>query len=42
MEKLAEKIARDDVWAKWVAANSQLSAKEGCISRKEGCISRAS
>ncbi|WP_277992049.1 hypothetical protein [Amycolatopsis sp. MtRt-6] len=41
MQKLAEKIARDDVWAKWVEANSQLSAKEGCISRKEGCISQA-
>lgn len=42
MKKLSEKIASDDVWAKWVAANSQPSAKQGCISRKEGCISRAS
>ena len=42
MDKLGKLIAKDDVWSKWVAANSAPAAgKEGCISKsKEGCISR--
>ncbi|MBZ4321557.1 hypothetical protein [Streptomyces huiliensis] len=42
MEKLIEKMAQDEVWQRWVAANSaQASAKDGCISAtpKQGCIS---
>ncbi|NLU68197.1 hypothetical protein [Streptomyces sp. HNM0574] len=43
MDKLIAKLAQDDVWAKWVAANSAAGdAKTGCISvAKQGCISAA-
>lgn len=42
MDKLVKVLAQENVWSKWVAANSAPSAnKDGCISRaKEGCISR--
>ncbi|WP_018535673.1 MULTISPECIES: hypothetical protein [unclassified Streptomyces] len=42
MEKLIRKMAQDDVWQRWVAANSSgTAAKDGCISAtpKSGCIS---
>ncbi|MEU7133692.1 hypothetical protein [Streptomyces sp. NPDC046261] len=41
MEKLIKKMAQDDVWRGWVAANSATAAaKDGCISvAKSGCIS---
>ncbi|MCA6096565.1 hypothetical protein LE181_30945 [Streptomyces sp. SCA3-4] len=41
MEKLIRKMAQDDVWRGWVAANSaREAAKNGCISvSKSGCIS---
>ncbi|MFI9240642.1 hypothetical protein [Streptomyces cinnamoneus] len=41
MEKLIKKMAQDDVWRGWVAANSATeAAKNGCISvAKSGCIS---
>jgi len=39
MDKLVAKLAQDDVWAKWVAANS--ATKDGCISKKQGCISKS-
>ncbi len=44
MEKLIKKMAQEDVWRGWVAANSaQGAAKDGCISAapKAGCISAA-
>lgn len=44
MEHLIEKMAQDDVWQNWLAANSaQQDAKSGCISAapKNGCISAA-
>jgi hypothetical protein len=51
MKNLISKIAQDNVWNKWVSANSAENAgcisaqKEGCISNpavaKEGCISIA-
>ncbi len=38
VDKLIDAIAQDDVWARWMEANS--AAKDGCISRaKDGCIS---
>ncbi|GAA0461924.1 MULTISPECIES: hypothetical protein [Streptomyces] len=42
MEQLVKKMAQDDVWQGWVAANSaQKGDKDGCISAspKSGCIS---
>ncbi|MFI8266545.1 hypothetical protein [Streptomyces sp. NPDC085665] len=41
MEKLIRTMTQDDVWRRWVEANSAQSAKDGCISAssKEGCIS---
>jgi hypothetical protein len=41
MEQLIKKMAQDDVWRGWVAANSAQAAKDGCISSapKSGCIS---
>lgn len=41
MDKLVKLIVKDDVWSKWVAANSTPAAgKEGCISKsKQCCIS---
>ncbi|WP_199836319.1 hypothetical protein [Streptomyces sp. NRRL F-4489] len=46
MEQLIKKMAQDDIWRSWVAANSagqDPSAKGGCISAapKTGCISAA-
>ena len=51
MKNLISKIAQDNVWNKWVIANSAENAgcvsaqKEGCISSpalaKEGCVSIA-
>ncbi|MGK5549081.1 hypothetical protein ACSNOH_30760 [Streptomyces sp. URMC 127] len=43
MEKLIKKMAQEDVWRGWVAANSAQAAKDGCISAapKAGCISAA-
>jgi len=51
MNNLIRKIAQDNVWNKWVSANSAENAgcisaqKEGCISSpavaKEGCVSIA-
>ncbi|MFI5666459.1 hypothetical protein [Streptomyces sp. NPDC051704] len=43
MEKLIHTMTQDDVWRRWVAANSAQGAKDGCISAssKEGCISLA-
>ncbi|MFB6565701.1 hypothetical protein [Streptomyces noursei] len=47
MEQLIKKMAQDDVWRSWVAANSAgqdpRTAKNGCISAapKAGCISAA-
>ncbi|AJT68069.1 hypothetical protein [Streptomyces chattanoogensis] len=44
MEQLIKKMAQDDVWKGWLAANSaQQAAKDGCISAapKSGCISVA-
>ncbi|WP_199813773.1 hypothetical protein [Streptomyces sp. NRRL F-2747] len=41
MEKLIRTMTQDDVWRRWVEANSAQSAKDGSISAssKEGCIS---
>ncbi len=47
MKHLIRQIAQDNLWSKWVAANSDAgcisrpaaTAKAGCIS-KRGCISR--
>ncbi|MGW1835497.1 hypothetical protein [Streptomyces sp. BBFR2] len=44
MEQLIKKMAQDDVWQGWLAANSaSAAAKSGCISAapKTGCISAA-
>ncbi|MGD3106030.1 hypothetical protein [Streptomyces sp. YGL11-2] len=44
MEQLIKKMAQDDVWQSWTAANSaRQAAKDGCISAapKSGCISAA-
>ncbi|MFB7482645.1 hypothetical protein ACFUEM_29825 [Streptomyces anulatus] len=44
MEHLIKKMAQDNVWQNWLAANSaQQAAKNGCISAapKNGCISAA-
>lgn len=44
MEHLIKKMAQDNVWQNWLAANSaQSAAKSGCISAapKNGCISAA-
>ncbi|MFI1530544.1 hypothetical protein [Streptomyces griseus] len=44
MEHLIQKMAQDDVWQNWLAANSaQEATKNGCISAapKNGCISAA-
>ena len=44
MEQLIKKMAQDQVWQNWLAANSaQQAAKNGCISAapKAGCISAA-
>ncbi|MEV0371319.1 hypothetical protein AB0I10_16045 [Streptomyces sp. NPDC050636] len=43
MEQLIKKMAQDDVWQGWLAANSAQAAKDGCISAtpKSGCISVA-
>ncbi|WP_431771257.1 hypothetical protein [Streptomyces cucumeris] len=44
MEQLIKKMAQDEVWKSWVAANSaQSGSKDGCISAspKAGCISAA-
>ncbi|MER0478162.1 hypothetical protein OHS81_33295 [Streptomyces sp. NBC_00400] len=44
MEQLIKKMAQDQVWQSWLAANSaQQAAKNGCISAapKAGCISAA-
>ncbi|WP_310726049.1 hypothetical protein [Streptomyces sp. N2A] len=44
MEQLIKKMAQDEVWRSWLAANSAAqAAKEGCISAapKNGCISAA-
>ncbi|MFI9204346.1 hypothetical protein [Streptomyces sp. NPDC053048] len=43
MEQLIKKMAQDQVWQGWVAANSASAAKDGCISAapKAGCISAA-
>ncbi|MER6841473.1 hypothetical protein [Streptomyces platensis] len=44
MEQLIKKMAQDNVWQNWIAANSaQQAAKNGCISAapKAGCISAA-
>ncbi|WP_169314018.1 hypothetical protein [Streptomyces piniterrae] len=44
MEQLIKKMAQDEVWQGWLAANSaQQAAKDGCISAapKSGCISVA-
>ncbi|MFF5705579.1 hypothetical protein ACFY7H_24275 [Streptomyces sp. NPDC012794] len=41
MEQLIRKMTQDDVWRRWVEANSVQGAKDGCISAspKAGCIS---
>jgi hypothetical protein len=51
MQKLINQIVQDNVWNKWVSANSAGNAgcvsaqKEGCVSSpavaKEGCVSIA-
>ncbi|MFF4644578.1 hypothetical protein [Streptomyces sp. NPDC001389] len=43
VEKLIRTMTQDDVWRRWVEANSTQAAKDGCISAspKEGCISLA-
>ncbi|RDI48979.1 hypothetical protein [Nocardia mexicana] len=40
MNDMIKVLARDENWEKWVAANSDSAAKDGCIS-KSGCISKA-
>ncbi|MER7023955.1 MULTISPECIES: hypothetical protein [Streptomyces] len=41
MEQLIKKMAQDDIWQGWLAANS--AVKGGCVSAtpKTGCISAA-
>ncbi len=43
MEQLIKKMTQDDKWKGWVAVNSGVTAKDGCISTaaKSGCISVA-
>ncbi|MFF9481949.1 hypothetical protein [Streptomyces sp. NPDC014733] len=44
MEQLIKKMAQDDIWQSWLAANSATAAaKNGCVSAtpKTGCISAA-
>ncbi|MFJ2738388.1 hypothetical protein ACIO3O_01845 [Streptomyces sp. NPDC087440] len=46
MEQLVKRMTEENVWQKWVAANSATGgerAKDGCISAtpKSGCISVA-
>jgi hypothetical protein len=41
MQKLIHQIAQDNVWNKWVGANS--AENSGCVSAlKEGCVSGTS
>ncbi|MEU3712953.1 hypothetical protein [Streptomyces catenulae] len=44
MEQLIKKMAQDDIWQGWLAANSAGAAgRSGCVSAtpKSGCISAA-